>query len=64
MGTARSHEASSAFDGIVDSVHSTGTAIQAISASATSQELVSAEVVTLITRLASVAGDARKQNAA
>lgn len=64
MGTARSHEASSAFDGIVDSVHSTGTAIEAISASATSQELVSAEVVTLITRLASVAGDARKQEMA
>ena len=64
MGTARSHEASNAFDGIVGSVHSTGAAIQAISASASSQEEVSAEVVTLITRLASAAGNAKKHEAA
>lgn len=56
LGTARSHEASSAFDGIVDSVQRTGSAIKAISSSAASQEEVSAEVVTLITRLAAVTG--------
>jgi methyl-accepting chemotaxis protein len=59
LGTARSHEASSAFDGIVDSVQRTGSAITAISSSAASQEEVSAEVVTLITRLAAVTGASR-----
>lgn len=60
MGTARSQEASSAFDGIVESVQRTGTAIEKISGSAANQEQVTAEVVTLITHLASAAAASNK----
>lgn len=55
MGTDRSREASHAFAGIVDAVHKTGGAIEEISASAQLQDQVSAQVVTLIQRLAATA---------
>ena len=52
QGTERSHDASNAFSGIVTSVHKTGTAIEDITRSAKAQDEVSAEVVSLIRRLA------------
>ena len=54
-GTERSREASGAFGGIMDAVMRTGDAIEAISASAQSQDTVSAEVVDLIHRLSRTA---------
>jgi len=55
QGTDRTREASHAFTGIVDAVHKTGTAIDAISQSAQLQDQVSSEVVTLIQSLSKTA---------
>jgi len=52
-GTERSKEATSAFAGIVDAVHKTGDAIDAIAKSTTVQDEASAKVVDLIRTLAS-----------
>ena len=64
QGTDRSQEASHAFAGIVDAAQQTGSAIEAIDASASAQDTVSAEVVDLIHRLANAAGDAGTRNPA
>ncbi|RVU06489.1 PAS domain S-box protein [Novosphingobium umbonatum] len=56
QGTERSHDASNAFVGIVDSVNKTARAIEDITESAKAQDAVSAEVVTLIHRLSDVTG--------
>ncbi|ABP64452.1 methyl-accepting chemotaxis sensory transducer (plasmid) [Novosphingobium aromaticivorans DSM 12444] len=63
LGTARSHEASNAFDGIVDSVRRTGSAIEAISASVSVQDQVSADAVSLINSLANVTGASARSQA-
>lgn len=52
-GTERSKEATSAFAGIVDAVHKTGDAIDAIAKSTTVQDEASAKVLDLIRTLAS-----------
>lgn len=52
QGMERSQAASNAFTGIVEAVHKTGSAIDAISTSAVVQDEVSADVVNLIHQLA------------
>jgi len=56
QGTERSRDASNAFTDIVGSVHKTGSAIEDITRSAHAQDEVSAQVVSLIKRLAEATG--------